>query len=112
MNIVLLQCFFFVLVAGRMYDLTIDREKNDLNLTCDAINASKTMCDFWINTTERIIDIVHGISSEDAAYVISNNTVSFKLQPKYEGTFYCGEINGNESAGIGPIAGNTHESMH
>lgn len=113
----LLQLFYLasVIVTGEKYNLTLVREKNDLRLTCHVINAStakKKDMHFWINKTDHI-DIVHGIKSEDAAYRISHNVVSFKLQPKYEGTFYCGQVNGMfESAGIGPIAGTLMNQMH
>lgn len=107
----LLQLLYLApIVAGEKYNLELVREKNDLHLTCHVINAyTANMKDmhFWINKTEHI-DIVHGIEPEDAAFMISHNTAAFKLQPKYEGTFFCGENNGMfESAGLGPIAG-TH----
>ena len=51
------------------------------------------------------IDILNGTAVKDAAVRVTESVVSFKLQPQYEGTFYCGEVDGEKSNGVGPMAG-------
>ena len=45
------------------------------------------------------------IQSINSASKLYGNTVRFVLTPQHEGTFYCGERDGEKSEGLGPIAG-------
>lgn len=101
-------------VASNNYQLKYLRHRgNILILQCTALNySSAENASFWINETERI-DILNGLQVKDAAARISTedvmtNAVSFVLRPQYEGTFYCGEIDGESSNGLGPMAGDCY----
>ena len=95
-------------VSAVNFNLTYQRiGDNELILSCSN-HPEKQNLRFWINETEKI-DIVNELPLEHAAvymYVVQTVTVvSFVLRPKYEGTFYCGEKNGDRSNGVGPMAG-------
>ena len=91
------------LVCGVTFELTHQRLGNTFYLTCAVQNGSTVpgLMRFWLNNTGMdIFDIF-----EDAVQV-SSNIINFKLVPQYEGTFYCGEVDGvGKSNGLGPFAG-------
>ena len=99
-------------VLSNDFQLTYQRVRgNTLILQCTSPTnyTSTKYVSFWVNNTE-VIDILHGLQPEDAALQITQgeteNVISFVLRPQYEGTFYCGEIDGESSNGVGPMAGN------
>ena len=93
-----------VLVSGSgvTFNLTHERIENTFYLTCNVQNGSidPTLVQFWINETEKI-DIVSKADRVSWRY----NIIAFDLEPQYEGTFYCGEADGEHSNGLGPFAG-------
>ena len=92
-------------VSAVAYNLTYQRlRNNELFLTCSNHSAKQNLS-FWINETESI-DIVNELPLEHAAVYVTPSVVSFVLRPQYEGTFYCGKMDGNRSNGVGPMAGN------
>ena len=108
-----MQAFLFLIaflvsqVAPYKFHLTYRKLKgnhNDLILYCSSNSSLLQNFSFWINETEQI-DILNGIPPEDIAVRMTEGAVFFHLQPQYEGTFYCGEIDGEKSNGVGPIAG-------
>ena len=100
-------------VSEANYLLTYRRLRdNELFLFCSVWgnHLAQQNISFWINETEKI-DIVYGIHPDHAAVYATPNLVSFILHPQYEGIFYCGEIYGNRSNGVGPMAGNCTNNM-
>ena len=89
-------------VSAVSFLLTHDRDGNMFNLTCHVKNGSITSdaVQFWINETEKI-----DILTINPSVLRQVNTVSFELLPRYEGEFYCGEIDGEHSDGLGPFVG-------
>ena len=87
-------------ICAEKYVLKYSRHQNKITLLCNVSNTSITVnnVSFWINKTEKI-DIL--------SIKISDNRIRFVLTPQYEGTFYCGERDGESSKGLGPIAGIT-----
>ena len=90
------------LIVGVPFNLTFTRIGNNFTLTCETENATTTPegMHFWINETEQI-DIAKTLNGS----VHEGNVISFELVPQYEGTFFCGESDGEWSNGIGPFAG-------
>ena len=90
-----------VLVSGVTYNLTHHRAGNLFTLIC-TVNGSidATQVQFWINETEKI-----NITGRAERVSWMYNIVAYKLEPQFEGTFYCGEIDGEQSNGLGPFAG-------
>ena len=87
-------------VSGVSVNLSYLRLENDrFYLTCTVQNGSiaPELLQFWINDTD--LDITNKSDR------ISSNIVAFDLEQRYEGTFYCGEIDGVHSDGLGPFAG-------
>ena len=105
--------FSFLLsqVASHKFHLTYKRigklggSRNNLIFICKATGnySSSQNFSYWINETEQI-DILNGIPYEDAAVRVTEG-VAFYMQPQYEGTLYCGEMNGEKSNGVGPLIG-------
>ena len=55
---------------------------------------------YWINDTDSIINNrATGLPQE------LRNSINFKLEPRWEGTLYCGDPDGEHSNGLGPFAG-------
>ena len=102
-------CILVQGICAEKYVLEYFRHKNNITLHCKVANTSTTEknISFWINTTEKI-----NIQSINSAYKLSGNRIRFVLTPQYEGTFYCGERDGESSEGLGPIVGTYHNSMH
>ena len=96
------------------YQLTYNRVRgNELRLMCQVSNTNggcseEQNLSFWVNETGKRIDIVNGLPPEQAAVHIAPSVVYFALRPQYEGTFYCGEMDGRRSSGLGPMAGELH----
>ena len=93
-------------VVSYSFNLTYQGRGNYLTFYCKSTGnySSSQNFSFWINATEQI-DILNGIPPEDAAVRVTEWVVYFNLQPQYEGIFYCGEMNGVKSNGIGPLIG-------
>lgn len=91
------------LVSGVIFNLTHQRDENTFYLTCGVLNGTidPHNVTFWINETEKI-DILR-LGAERVSWVY--NIVAFKLEPQDEGTFFCGDVEGEESNGLGPFAG-------
>ena len=88
-------------VSGLYYNLTHERVGNEFYLMCHIQNSSVSpeIVQFWINATEKI-DILRRAKRVSLKF----NIISFLLVPQYEGMFYCGEIDGEQSNGLGPFA--------
>ena len=83
----------------------LEGNRNDLIFHCHVTgNYSSQDFSYWINKTEQV-DILNGIPSKYAAVRVSEGAVFFNIQPQYEGTFYCGEMDGEKSNGVGPLIG-------
>ena len=94
--------------GAEKYVLEYLRYQNDIILHCKVTNTSMTAnnVSFWINTAEKI-----DIQSIDSSPKLFGNVIRFVLTPQYEGTFYCGERDGEKSEGLGPIAGITTQCI-
>ena len=101
-------CILVQGICAEKYVLEYHRYQNDIILHCKVANTSMTAnnVSFWINTTAKI-----DIQSINSAYKLFCNTIRFVLTPQYEGTFYCGERDGESSEGLGPIAGITTQCI-
>lgn len=77
---------------------------NRLRLTCLENNmVPQQDFSFWLNDTTTILD------SDNFQYgSVTRNTAVVDIIPMYEGTFFCGRIDGqntDSSNGIGPVTG-------
>ena len=84
-----------LLISGEAYNLTFEREFNTFELKCHAAETNSTT--FWINETDRRY-ITETAGSR-------HSVISYKLERQNEGTFYCGEADGEHSNGQGPFTG-------
>ena len=87
-------------ICAEKYVLEYHRYQNKITLHCKNTSMTTKNVSFWINTTDKI-----DIQNINSASKLFSNTIQFVLTPQYEGTFYCGERDGEKSEGLGPIAG-------
>lgn len=89
------------------YHLTHERAFNNLYFTCHVQNGSSSVQEdnltFWINETDKTY--ILNLSTRAS---VKFNVIAFYLRPQYEGTFYCGEVEGQSSNGLGPFAGKSY----
>ena len=96
--------FYIVLVSvqgapeNQIFELTFQRFRNELILHCNAQNGSMATSITFLSM------IATNLKDIKSTIIIPNRVVRFIIQPQYEGTFYCGQVNETMSQGI-TIAG-------
>ena len=106
MQAFLLSVLLISSVSGVFYNLTFERELNSFELKCHAETNVNVMPTFWINETDRVY------ITADKSIGSRHSIISYILEPQNEGTFYCGEADGEHSNGVGPFAGMMMSQNH